>query len=78
METFEVETAARRVMKELLEEFAKIRDTQSVKIKHIEAADVQNKRKIEHVDQGLTKMRQQMFATTTFEKRLGMIETKLT
>ena len=27
METFEVETAARRVMKELLEEFAKIRDT---------------------------------------------------
>lgn len=77
METFEVETASRRVLKELLEEFAKIRDTQTKKIKEIEAADTQNKRKIENLDQGLRKMQQQMFSTTTFEKRLGLMEVKL-
>ena len=32
METFEVETASRRVLKELLEEFAKIRDDQTKNI----------------------------------------------
>lgn len=44
METFEIETASRRVLKELLEEFAKIRDTQTKKITKIDAADTWNKR----------------------------------
>lgn len=77
METFEVETASRRVLKELLEEFAKIRDDQTKNISQIQAADTWNKRKIEYLENGLGKMQRQMFSTTTFEKRLGLIEVKL-
>lgn len=74
METFIVETASRRVMKELVGTFVKVQDTQSQKIKGIDRFATENKRRLESIETLMKRMQITLTESMAFEKRISLME----
>ena len=73
MESFEVETSSRKVLKELVETYVDIQDKQNKKISQLQHEQVSTKNKISQIEQLMKKTRETAEASLTLQKRVNML-----
>lgn len=77
LETFQVETAARRVLRELVETFFKAQTEAEGKIKRLEEQQCNSKRQVQEVHGTLRRIQSSLSEALVFGRRMNVAEQKI-